>query len=285
MRYFLAVLTVVSVAAQPMLGGGSGALAASNPEPIEIHGKDGFTLKAVLFRPEGAGPFPAVIGLHNCTGLRNTSGKIGARYLDWGQQLAKDGYAVLLPDSNLSRSMGSQCALRARAIRNDRERVADAEAALGWLQEQTWVSADRVSLLGWSSGAIAALWTVRVRPQPPLKDGTDFRSAVALYPGCRRLSTAAWSARVPTLILIGKADDQSSAATCQQMVSGARGRSAKVAIHIYPNAHHDFDHPNRPLQVRTGLAFSADGSGRVHSGTSASARTDALNRVPDWFAQ
>ena len=25
----------------------------------------------------------------------------------------------------------------------------------------------------------------------------DFRSAVALYPGCRRLSNAAWSARVP----------------------------------------------------------------------------------------
>ena len=68
---------------------------------------------------------------------------------------------------------------------------------------------------------------------------------------------------MPTLILIGRADDQASAAACQQMVAGARGRSARVEIQVYPGAHHDFDHPNRPLQVRTGLAFSVDGSGRV----------------------
>ena len=131
----------------------------------------------------------------------------------------------------------------------------------------------------------AICWAVRARPQPQAKDGPDFRSAVAFYPGCRRLGNAAWSARVPTLILIGRADDQASAATCQQMVAGARGRSARVEIRVYPNAHHDFDHPNRPLQVRTGLAFSTDGSGRVHSGTNPAARADALKRVPEWFSR
>ena len=48
-------------------------------------------------------------------------------------------------------------------MRVDRERVADAEAARAWLQKQSWVVADRVSLLGWSSGGIAALWAVRAR--------------------------------------------------------------------------------------------------------------------------
>ena len=201
-----------------------------------------------------------MVGLHNCTGLSNSAGVLGARYRDWGERLAKSGFVVLLPDSNGSRGIGSQCSVRARSLRNDRERVADADAARAWLQSQSWVAPDRVSLLGWSSGAIAALWTVRARTQPQAKDGPDFRSAVALYPGCRRLSNAAWSARVPTLILIGRADDQASAATCQQMVAGARGRSARVEIHVYPGAHHDFDHPNRPLQTRTGLAFSVDGT-------------------------
>jgi dienelactone hydrolase len=111
----------------------------------------------------------------------------------------------------------------------------------------------------------------------------DFRSAVALYPGCGRLSNVAWSARVPTLILIGRADDQASATTCQQMVAGTRGRSARVTIHVYPGALHDFDHPSRPVQVRTEQAFSQDGSGRVHSGTNPAARADALKRVPAWF--
>ena len=282
MRVLFALLTAAAIT-QALQTWAGPALAAGNPESVEIPQKDGGRLKAVLFRPDGQGPFPAVVGLHNCTGLINAAGAVGSRYRDWGQRLSKGGYAVLLPDSNGSRGLGSQCSSTARAIRADRERAADADAARAWLQTQSWVAADRVSLLGWSSGAIAALWAVRARPQPEAKNGPDFRSAVALYPGCRRLGNAAWSARVPTLILIGRADDQASAAACQQMVAGARGRSARVAIHVYPGAHHDFDHPNRPLQVRTGLAFSVDGTGRVHSGTNPAARADAIKRVPEWF--
>jgi dienelactone hydrolase len=260
----------------------SPAWGAGGPEAIEIPQKEGGRLKALLFRPEGQGPFAAVVALHNCTGLTNRAGQLGTRYRDWAERLAQNGCAVLLPDSNGSRGIGSQCSVRARSLRTDRERVADADAARAWLQSQSWVETDRVSLMGWSSGASAALWAVRARPQQT-KDDLDFRSAVALYPGCRRLSNAAWSARVPTLILIGRADDQASAATCQQMVAGARGRSARLEIQVYPGAHHDFDHPNRPLQTRTGLAFSVDGSGHVHSGTDPAARADALKRVPEWF--
>lgn len=36
-------------------------------------------------------------------------------------------------------------------------------------------------------------------------------------------------------------------------------------------------------ELRTGLAFSADGSGRAHSGTHPAARADALKRVPEWL--
>jgi dienelactone hydrolase len=282
MRALFTLLTAAAVLSTAS-NGVSRALAAGNPEAIEIPQKEHGRLKALLFRPDGQGPFPAVVGLHNCTGLSNSAGVLGARYRDWGERLAKNGFVVLMPDSNGSRGIGSQCNVRARSVRNDRERVADADAARVWLQSQAWVAPDRVSLLGWSSGGIAALWSVRARTQPQGKDGPDFRSAVALYPGCRRLSNAAWSARVPTLILIGRADDQASAATCQQMVAGARGRSARVEIHVYSGAHHDFDHPNRALRTRTGAAFSVDGTGRVHSGTNPAARADALKRVPAWF--
>ena len=279
--------TIAFLIAAAALAPFAAARAAGNPETVEIARADNGKLKAVLFRPEGAGPFPAVIGLHNCTGLNNVSGRLGARYRDWGEQLVKNGFAVLFPDSNGSRGLGSQCGANPRTLRVDRERVADAVDARLWLQQQPWVIADRVSLLGWSSGAISTLWAVRARVQvqAEVQAGADFRSAVALYPGCRRLNNAAWSARVPTLILIGRADDQASAAACQQMVNGTRGRSARVSIHVYPGAYHDFDHPNRPLHVRTGLPFSVDGSGNAHSGTHPSARADALKRVPDWFRQ
>ncbi len=90
---------------------------------------------------------------------------------------------------------------------------------------------------------------------------------------------------MPTLILIGALDDWSSAQECERMVAGARGRSARASIVVYPGAFHDFDHPSRPPQIRGGYAFSADGSGRIHSGTNATARADAQKRVTQWLGR
>jgi dienelactone hydrolase len=272
---------LASAALLAVLLAGHGAVAAG-PEPVEF--RDGeFTLKGLLYRPDGAGPFPAVVAMHNCGGLDNASGTVAARYRDWAQQLVKAGFVVLFPDSYGSRGLGNQCANRNQSVRAERERVADATAARRWLQQQPEVEPDRISLLGWSNGATGVLWTVR--PHPGRDDKPDFRSAVAFYPGCRRLNATAWSARVPTLILIGALDDWSSAQECERMVAGARGRSARASIVVYPGAFHDFDHPSRPPQIRGGYAFSADGSGRIHSGTNATARADAQKRVTQWLAR
>jgi len=259
------------------------AAAPPAPVPVEI-AQDHGTLKAVLFRPDGAGPFPAVVGLHSCAGLMDR-GAVRSRYRDWALHLVQAGFVVLFPDSYGSRGLGSQCAVHHRTARTDRERVDDANAARRWLQSQPYVKPEHVTLLGWSTGATAALWAVRRASAFPKEDKTDFRSAVAFYPGCERLDNAAWSARVPTLILIGAADDQTAAPVCERMVAGARGRSAGTSIVVYPAAYHDFDHPNRPLQERGGYAFAVDRSGKVHTGTNETARADALKRVPQWLAR
>jgi dienelactone hydrolase len=259
-----------------------GIAVAGGPEPVEFRNGD-VTLKAIIYRPEGAGPFPAIVGMHDCSGLTNSSGTIASKYREWAQLLVKSGFIVLFPESYGSRGIGNQCSARNRPVRPDHERVADADASRQWLEQQPDVRADHISLLGWSNGGSSVLWTVR--PQRRTDDKPDFRSAVALYPGCRRLDSTAWSARVPTLILIGAADDVTSAQDCEHMVAGAKGRSARITIMVYPGAFHDFDHPNRPPQVRTGYAVSADGSGRIHTGTNAAARADSLKRVPQWLAR
>jgi dienelactone hydrolase len=256
--------------------------ALANPESVDIRTGE-FTLHATLFKPDGAGPFPAVVGLHTCEGLNNTSGVLSSRYRDWADRLNKAGFAILFPDSYGSRNMSNQCRVRS-TVRSDRERMDDAHAARRWLQTQTYIKPDHISLLGWSNGGIGVLWTVRPRARVR-DDKPDFRSAVAMYPGCRRLDAAAWAARIPTLILIGSADDVVSSRACEQMVNGSRGRSARVQIVVYPGAYHDFDHPNRALQVRSGYTFSTDGTGKVHSGTNPAARADALRRVPQWLAR
>jgi dienelactone hydrolase len=258
-------------------------LAATGSEQVEFTEGD-LTLKAEIYRPEGAGPFPAVVGLHGCEGLYEHSGSVAARYRQWGQHLAKSGFVVLFPDSYGSRGLGSQCTVRSRAVRPDRERVADANAARHWLASQSFVKPDRISLIGWSNGGISALWAVR--PHRILaSDDNDFRTAVALYPGCQRLDATAWSARVPTLVLAAGADDSNQVSFCEHMVAAARGRSARAEIVVYPGAYQDFDHPDRAVQVRNGYAFSIDGSGKVHTGTDPTARADALKRVPQWLSR
>ncbi|MBI3436458.1 MAG: prolyl oligopeptidase family serine peptidase, partial [Proteobacteria bacterium] len=131
------------------------ARAASLPEPVVL-AQGETTLHGFLYRPPGAGPFPAVIGLHGCAGLKNSAGIPFSRFRDWAERLVGAGIAVLYPDSYGSRGLGSQCTTRIRSVRTDKERVADANAARRWLQEQSWARPDRISLLGWSNGAISA---------------------------------------------------------------------------------------------------------------------------------
>jgi len=256
---------------------------ASAAEQVDIPQAD-VTLHGVLFRPDGAGPFPGVVALHGCESLIRGTGKLAPIFAAWGERLAAAGLAVVFPDSFGSRGLSTQCRVRERKVRSERERVADADAARRWLESQPWTIKDRVSLLGWANGAVASLWAVRPRTVP--RDGTsDFRSAVALYPGCRRLAEAAWSARIPTLILVGRADDWTAATTCEQMVAGAHGRSALASLVVYPGAYHEFDRPDYPIRELSGLANTVDGSGKAHVGTNAAARADALARVPQWLVK
>jgi dienelactone hydrolase len=259
------------------------AFAAADPSQVDIPGSD-VTLHATLYRPDGPGPFPAVVALHDCEGLAQRPAGEGQVYAEWAKLLVGAGFAVLFPDSFGSRGIGPQCREQNRKVRASRERVRDANAARLWLQGQSFIRRDRVSLLGWSNGGTAALWAIRPTAAPR-DNSTDFRSAVVLYPGCRRLRETAWSGRVPALILIGSADDWTPAAACQQMVAGARGRSARVEIVVYPGAHHEFDWANSPVRLRTGLVNTVDPSGKAHGGTNPTARNDALKRVPEWLAR
>jgi dienelactone hydrolase len=251
------------------------------PQQVDIPFSGG-VLHAQLFKPDGTGPFPTVIALHGCGGLNGQSEQIQPRYRDWAEQLLKAGHAVLLPDSYGSRELGPQCRVKERRVLARRERVADIMAARQWLLQQPWVSQDRIGLIGWANGASALLWAVR--PQlAQHKVEPDFRAAVAFYPDCRISSGLGWSARVPTLVLIGASDDVSSPPACRQMVDGARGRSALTRIVVYPGAYHDFDRANLPLHAITGADASVPERG--HLGGDPDARADSQKRVAEWLGR
>ena len=260
------------------------AAAASLPasQPVDIPA-GAMTLHAQLYKPEGDGPFSTVIALHGCGGLSGHSEPVLPRYRDWAEQFLKDGKAVLLPDSYGSRGLGPQCRVRERRLTARRERVADIVAARQWLMQQPWVAHDRISLVGWANGASALLWAVR--PQLWSRGAEpDFRSAIAFYPDCRISAGLGWSARVPTLLLIGAKDDVSSPPACRQMIDGAQGRSALTRIVVYPGAYHDFDRANLPLHA-LGDTSDAAVPEHGHLGSDVNARADSQKLVAEWLAR
>jgi dienelactone hydrolase len=252
------------------------------PHQVDIPSGNG-VLHAQLYRPDGNGPFPSVIALHGCDGLAGRSEPVLPRYRDWAERLLQAGEAVLLPDSYGSRELGPQCRVGERRVLARRDRVADITASRKWLVEQPWAARDRISLLGWANGASAVLWAVR--PQLSSRNvEPDFRSAIAFYPDCRLASGLGWSARVPTLVLIGANDDISSPSACRQMIEGALGRSALARIVVYADAYHDFDRANFPLHALAGNS-DAGVPERGHLGTDSEARADSQKRVAEWLAR
>jgi dienelactone hydrolase len=261
-------------------------LSARAQERVEIPSLDGKSLQATLFKPSGPGPFPSIIAMHGCGGLGLASGNLSARYTDWGLRLRNQGYLIIFPDSFGSRGLGSQCLVKDRTVRPGRERVADALLTREWLQGRTDIIADRISLLGWSNGGSSVLWTIaadrKARDVRP-----DFFRAVAFYPGCRLVAEAAqrrtWNSRIPLLILIGEEDTWTPSEQCRQLILAVNADKGMASIITYPKAVHEFDHPDRKLTKRTGLAFTGDDSGEAFVGTEPSARDDALIQVPGFL--
>lgn len=256
---------------------GNGPAGAVEPQAVSFSGPAGVMLKGLLYRPPGAAPVPAVIALHGCGGNYRADGKrLVARVPDWTNRLVAAGYAVLWPDSFGSRGLGSQCGVAGREI-NPQMRAGDATAAADWLAAQPGIDKGRLALIGWSNGASTVLRTVAASAKAPT---SDFKLAIAFYPGCRPIvereasSGKAWATRLPLSILMGGADDWTPPEPCRIL-----GTRKDVRYVEYPGAYHDFDAPNAPVRVRTGLAFTAGKSGQAHVGTDPKARAAAVDEV------
>ncbi len=139
-------------------------------------------LDAHLYRPQGPGPFPALVLLHGCSGMYTRRGELTHSYRHWAELLAARGYVALLVDSFGPRGQRSICDQQKRAILESRERVEDAYAALRWLNDRPFVARGRIGLLGWSNGGTGTLYAMRES-----RDYRGFASAVAFYPGCRTI--------------------------------------------------------------------------------------------------
>jgi dienelactone hydrolase len=263
------------------------AAAGALPGRVRVPSLDGTAIEAYLFRPQGAGPHPAVVFLHGCGGLVSSRGAIQARETDWASRLTALGYVVLMVDSFSSRGVREMCSPRSFQQPVYAARPKDAYAALGYLQAQDFVRPDRVGVMGWSQGGGVILYSIRAASlgRPARLPRGDFRAAVAFYPGsCREgAHNPPWTSAIPLLVLVGDRDVWTPAEPCNGLVEGAVSRGSKIEMQIYPGAYHDFDWPN--LAVHALPAYRTSAGVVPVTGTDPAARADALARVPEFLAK
>jgi dienelactone hydrolase len=182
-------------------------------------------LLGYLAKPDGAGPFPAVVVLHGCNGFSPAMPTMVDRLRSWG-------YVALAIDSLGPHGQNNACsggiALRSQPL--------DAYAGLTYLAAQPFVDPKRIGVLGFSMGGVSALTAAEnggIENIFPRK----FRVVIAYYPYCEVARTMS----VPTLVLIGALDDWTPAQACQKLAERAASDGAPIELVIYPNAYHGFD--------------------------------------------
>jgi dienelactone hydrolase len=189
------------------------------------------TLTGRFARPEGQGPFPAIVQLHTCAGsVPDLDGAWVGRFVRWG-------FAVLRIDSFGPRGIRSVCDGRVDVPAFNR--AGDAYAAKTWLSRRSDVDPDRIILAGWSHGGTAVLTALGSSPSDFGADGSKpFLAGIAFYPDC----VAPNRVQAPMLILIGEADTWTPAYRCRAMP-----KDEKIRIEYYPDATHGFDIPRANL--------------------------------------
>ena len=131
-----------------------GFFAAGRLDPLtnmSVTAADGTAVRAYLAKPEGVGPFPAVIMVHEFWGIRPD-------ILGKAEALADEGYVVIAP--NLFRSGTTNWIPRAiyNVITADNQQIdGDVDAAYQWLAAQPDVLADRIAVMGFCFGGGTAL--------------------------------------------------------------------------------------------------------------------------------
>ncbi|MBW2409049.1 MAG: dienelactone hydrolase family protein [Deltaproteobacteria bacterium] len=190
----------------------------------------GFRLKAKLSKPAGAGPFPAVIMMHCCAGDTPS--------LDpWEEGLVNWGYVVLRLDSLTPRKMKTFCGdpYIDSLVKN---RCQDACDAKSYLMRLAYVDKEKIGIIGWADGGMAAISAIRDATRPK-NLSSPFKAAIALYPRCDPVHDL----NAPLLVMIGRDDDWYPAERCKKYLIPGNA-PYEITLKIYDNTAHGFDWEN-----------------------------------------
>jgi len=210
-------------------------IACATTTSVTFKGSDALTLKGTLIKPEGNGPFPAVVLLHGCEGM----GEAGSdSYNRWASRLKSWGYLTLQVDSFGPRGDSFICSNDDLMKKYVPKRAMDAHDAQSYLAGLRFVDPKRIAVVGWSHGALSVIAAVS---EMPGKNVVPFQASIAFYPYCYKTLD---DLNAPLLILIGGADDWCPAELCSSNMPKGEKTKHEVVLKVYPGAYHNFDWPD-----------------------------------------
>ena len=178
-----------------------------------------------LSKPDGNGPFPAVVLLHSCGGFTSHVTR------DWPDYFAGIGYVTLSVDTFGTRGY-QRCPNPYQGASG--AFVKDAYGALDYLAAQPFVDRNKIAVMGFSLGANhinGGLIPFRARA----RGGLDFKAAIGLYGHCTNIGPYP-KGSIP-LMQIGAENDPAHAPGCEYVAKW----HPEIEVHILKNAYHAFD--------------------------------------------
>jgi dienelactone hydrolase len=212
----------------PPMGGGYTDVIA-----IPVNDPGTKAIAGALFKPQGAGPFPAVIYVSPCGGIDSPPNRAQQKAVV--DHLLSKGVATLIIDSftprnepkgvcanlgNLDGATATQYATRG---------ANDALAALRVLKAMPDIDAKHIFLQGYSLGGTSSLIAIDSQKSPD--HDAKFAGAIAYFPFCY----GGVDPSVPVLAMTGEKDDWTPAAKCKAVTG-----KADFEFVVYPGVTHAF---------------------------------------------
>jgi carboxymethylenebutenolidase len=194
------------------------------------------TVQGMLFTPQGKGPFPAVIVIHEWWGLN-----------DWVKQqaskLADEGYEALAIDLYRGKVAANpdEAHELMRGLPEDRANR-DLSAAFAFLKTQSSVRRDRIGSIGWCMGGGYSLDLALREP--------TLAAAVINYGHLATDSESLSKINAPLLGIFGAQDRGIPVEDVRKFEQSLKQMGKTVEIVIYPDAGHAFENQNNQSAYR-----------------------------------
>jgi len=220
------------------------ALPALAVTPKEVSYKSGDeTVKGILYTPDGKGPFPGIVVIHEFWGLNDWVKEQAAK-------LAGEGYAALAIDLYRGKvaTTPDEAHEIMRGVPEDRAKR-DLEAAFQFLASQPNVKKDRIGAIGWCMGGGYALDLALEEPK--------LAADVINYGHLATDPAAISKINAPILGLFGALDRGITPDDVKAFGAALDKAGKKIEVTIYPDAGHAFENPNNKDGYRAADAADA----------------------------